>query len=101
TAAEIAHDLRHPVQADTGDDNSVRILPDGRHRIGRYDDRQVGGDGEQEVAEYEIAHLARLLQIFPLAEIQPDQIGAGCTLHVTVAVDDQQAGDPGQVDRQA
>ncbi len=34
-AAEIAHDLRHPVQVDAGDDDGIGIVADRGYRIGR------------------------------------------------------------------
>ena len=42
-AAEIAHDLRHPVEIDAGDNDGILAGGDGRYRIGRHHDRQLGG----------------------------------------------------------
>ena len=41
-AAEIAHDLRHPVEIDAGENDRIRIPVDGGYRIGRHHDRLVG-----------------------------------------------------------
>src|SRR6476660_9560597 len=45
-AAEIAHDLRHPVEIDAGNDDRILLTIDRRYRIGRHHDRPVAGFGE-------------------------------------------------------
>ena len=46
-AAEIAHDLRHPVEIDAGDDDGIRVAVDGGDRIGRHHDRLLLDLAEQ------------------------------------------------------
>src|SRR6476661_6167825 len=100
-AAEIAHDLRHPVEIDAGNDDRILLTIDRRYRIGRHHDRPVAGFGEQEIAENEAAGFARLLEIFPVAEIKAYQVVQARALNQPVLADDHDAADPGQINRQA
>src|SRR6266516_1332292 len=54
-AAEIAHDLRHPVEIYAGNDDCILLAIDRRYRIGGHHVRSLAGFGEQKVAENEAA----------------------------------------------
>jgi len=100
-AAEIAHDLRHPVEIDAGENDRIRICIDGGDRIGRHHDRVVGKLGEQKVAEDNLAALARLHEIGPVTEIDTDKDVVCRALNASVAANNQQRANPRQIDWQA
>jgi hypothetical protein len=100
-AAEIGHDLRQPVDVDAGDHDGILLRIDRRHRIGGHHHRPAVGPAAQIVAEHEATVVLRLLEIFAIAEIEPDLHVERRALHDAVPGDEHDAADPGQHRRQA
>ena len=99
---EIAHDLRHPVEIDGGDDDRIP----NRCRWPKPDRPPITIGRSVAIAnrkslKTKLWPSRAFLKIPALAEVDADQRVVGRALDVSIPADDRQAPDPRQVDRQA